>query len=186
MRNFVRGLNFLVLSVLFGTSAVGFGQGTGYWHTSGNQILDGNNKVVRIAGVNWYGFETSRAVVGGLTAQDYKAILQTIKRQGYNTIRVPMSNQMMENPGSNLNISYSNGSGAINSDLQGLNSLQVLDKIVGYAGALGLKVILDNRYRRAGLRRARTRRVLQLSPRLRRLGHRRGWVQTLCPRPRSI
>src|SRR5262249_4674107 len=33
--------------------------GVGYWHTSGNQILDSNNQPVRIAGVNWYGFETS-------------------------------------------------------------------------------------------------------------------------------
>src|SRR5207237_3053107 len=31
--------------------------GQGYWHTSGTQILDANNKPVRIAGINWFGFE---------------------------------------------------------------------------------------------------------------------------------
>jgi len=122
-------------------------QGAGYWHTSGSLILDSNNQQVRIAGINWYGFETTDAVVHGLYAQDYKAILQTVKNNGYNTIRIPLSNQMVETPSSNLNITYSNGA---NSDLQGLNSLQVLDKIVSYAGTLGLKIILDNHRSEAG------------------------------------
>ncbi len=125
-------------------------QGTGYWHTHGNQIVDSNGQSVRIAGINWYGFETSRAVAGGLTSQDYKAILQTIKTQGYNTVRVPMSDQMVETPSVPGSISYSNGSGSINTDLQGLNSLQILDKIVAQAGTLGLKIILDNHRSEAG------------------------------------
>src|SRR4030088_3437067 len=104
-------------------------QGDGYWHTSGSQILDLNNQQVRIAGINWYGFETTRAVAGGLTAQGYQAILQTIKSQGYNTVRLPLSNQMVETPQVPSSISYNNSTGAINSDLQGLNSLQILDKI---------------------------------------------------------
>src|SRR5206468_3251268 len=32
--------------------------GSGYWHTSGRQLLDSANQPVRIAGVNWFGFET--------------------------------------------------------------------------------------------------------------------------------
>ena len=125
-------------------------QGAGYWHTSGNQILDSNGQQVRIAGINWYGFETTRAVAGGLTSQDYKAVLQTVKTQGYNTIRIPMSNQMVETPSVPGSIAFSNASGAINTDLQGLNSLQILDKIVTEAGTLGLKVILDNHRSEAG------------------------------------
>jgi endoglucanase len=125
-------------------------QGDGYWHTSGSQILDLNNQQVRIAGINWYGFETTRAVAGGLTAQDYKAILQTIKTQGYNTVRLPLSNQMVETPQVPSSISYNNSTGAINSDLKGLNSLQILDKIITYAGTLNLKIILDNHRSEAG------------------------------------
>lgn len=127
-----------------------YGQGTGYWHTSGNRILDANNKQVRIAGVNWYGFETTRAVPGGLTSQDYKTVLGNVKNLGYNTIRLPLSNQMVESPSVPGSVSYSNGAGAINTDLNGLNSLQILDKIVSYAGTLGLKVILDNHRSEAG------------------------------------
>ena len=40
-----------------------WGQGTGYWHTSGNKILDSNGNEVRIAGINWYGAETPDYIV---------------------------------------------------------------------------------------------------------------------------
>lgn len=136
--------------LLFAASGRSLAQGAGYWHTSGNQILDANGTQVRIAGINWYGFETTRAVAGGLTLQDYKTILQTIKTLGYNTVRVPLSNQVVESPSVPGSISYSNGSGSINGDLSGLNSLQVLDKIVAYASTIGLKIILDNHRSEAG------------------------------------
>lgn len=125
------------------------GQGTGYWHTSGNQILDSNNQPVRMAGVNWYGFETTDAVIHGLWAKDYKAILTTIKNNGYNVVRIPLSNQMVESNPVPTNISFNNGS-PINTDLQGLTSLQILDKIVAFAGSIGLRVILDNHRSEAG------------------------------------
>jgi endoglucanase len=125
-------------------------QGVGYWHTSGNQILDSNGKRVRIAGINWYGFETSGEVVHGLYAQDYQVILNTIHAEGYNTIRLPFSNQMVESPIVPANISSANSTGPINTDLKGLNSLQVMDKIISAAGTLGLKVILDNHRSEAG------------------------------------
>ena len=37
-------------------------------------------------------------VAHGLTSQDYKTILQAIQANGYNTVRLPFSNQMVENP----------------------------------------------------------------------------------------
>jgi endoglucanase len=131
------------------TSVSAAPQGTGYWHTSGNQILDSNNQPVRIAGVNWYGFETTDHVIHGLFAQDYKVILNTIKSNGYNTIRVPLSDEMVISNPVPTNISFNNGS-PINTDLQGLTSLQILDKIVTAAGTIGLRVILDNHRSEAG------------------------------------
>lgn len=128
------------------------GQGAGYWHTSGNQILDSNKKAVRIGGINWSGFETPAEVAHGLYAQDYKYILDGIKSNGYNTVRLPFSNQMVEYPivpASNY-IAFSNASGPINTDLEGLDSLQILDRIVTYAGEIGLRIILDNHRSDAG------------------------------------
>jgi endoglucanase len=126
------------------------GAGAGYWHTSGNQILDAAGNPVRIAGVNWYGFETPDEVAHGLWAQDYHAIINDIKNLGYNTIRIPFSNQMVESPTVPQNLSFNNNTGPINTDLRGLNSLQILDKIIAYAGQAGLKVILDDHRSEAG------------------------------------
>jgi endoglucanase len=132
------------------TARAATGAGAGYWHTSGNQILDSNGSPVRIAGVNWYGFETPDAIVHGLWAQDYHTVVNDIKTLGYNTIRIPISNQMIESPTVPQNFSTYNNTGPINTDLVGLNSLQILDKIVTYAGQAGLKVIIDDHRSEAG------------------------------------
>jgi endoglucanase len=60
--------------------------GQGYWHTSGSQILDAQNQPVRIAGINWFGFETPNYVVHGLDVRSYKDMLGQIKSLHYNTI----------------------------------------------------------------------------------------------------
>lgn len=123
----------------------------GYWHTDRNRILDDKNNEIRIAGVNWSGFETRRGVPGGLTLQDYRDILRTIKMQGYNTVRLPLSNEMIESPRIPQQISYSSAEDEpINADLEGLNSMQILDRIVAAAGKLGLRVILDDHRSEAG------------------------------------
>ena len=124
--------------------------GAGYWHTSGNQILDSGGNPVRIAGINWYGFETPDEIAHGLWAQDYHAIINDIRNLGYNTIRIPFSNQMVETPIVPQNLSFYNATGPINTDLEGLNALQILDKIITYAGQEGLKVILDDHRSEAG------------------------------------
>jgi len=125
-------------------------QGAGYWHTSGNKILDANGTEVRIAGINWYGFETPDYLAHGLWAQDYKTLLNSIKTDGYNVIRIPFSNQMVEsNPVPTNYTSYANG-GPANTVLVGQTALQDLDTFVAYAGSIGLRVILDNHRSEAG------------------------------------
>jgi endoglucanase len=113
--------------------------GPGYWHTDGSQLLDEQNHPVRIAGINWFGFETSNYVVGGLNVRSYQSMLDQIKSLKYNTIRLPYSNQFFD-PGSNpVAINYS-----LNPDLNGLSGLKLMDKIVNYATGIGLHVILDH------------------------------------------
>jgi endoglucanase len=148
-RDFNRYLSLLAILILAAGSGA-FAQGTGYWHSSGNQIIDSSGQTVRIAGVNWYGFETRDEVVHGLWAQDYHTILNAIKNNGYNTVRLPYSNQMLESPIVPSGISFANGGGAINTDLKGLNALQVMDKVISAAGAFGLRIILDNHRSEAG------------------------------------
>ena len=133
-----------------GAAVQASGTGAGYWHTHGNQILDAAGHPVRIAGINWYGFETPDEVAHGLWSQDYRAIIDDIRRLGYNTIRIPFSNQMAEHPIVPQSVSTYGQSGRINTGLKGLNSLQILDKIISYAGQDGLKVILDDHRSEAG------------------------------------
>lgn len=147
----------LLLPLLLLTSAMGASTSAGastisapgYWHTDGALILDSANNPVRIAAVNWYGFETTEEAPGGLNVQDYHTILNTIKSNGYNAIRLPFSSQMVESPAI-PGIGYYGASGPINTDLAGLTSLQIMDKIIAAAGTLGLRVILDNHRSEAG------------------------------------
>jgi endoglucanase len=112
--------------------------GDGYWHTSGSQLLDSNNQPVRITGINWFGFETTTYCPQGLWARNYRDMLDQIKSLGYNTLRLPFCNQMF-NPGITPNgIDFNR-----NPDLQGLSSVQIMDKIVDYCGQIGLRIFLD-------------------------------------------
>jgi endoglucanase len=129
---------------------VGTGVGAGYWHTSGGRILDANGIPVRIAGINWYGFETTDHLVHGLCAQDYKVIINTIKSLGYNVIRLPFSNELVESNPVPTNFTTSVGGQAANTALVGKPALTDLDNIIGYAGSIGLRVILDNHRSEAG------------------------------------
>jgi endoglucanase len=114
--------------------------GAGYWHTSGKLILDQNNAQVRIAGINWFGFETANYVPHGLWTRDYKDMLNQIKSLGYNTIRLPYCNQMFDAGSTPNGIAFDSGK---NADLVGLTSIQIMDKIITYGGSIGLRFILD-------------------------------------------
>src|SRR5436189_6486552 len=68
------------------------GTGTGYLHTSGNQILDSTGATVRLTGLNWFGMETDNHTFHGLWAgrpATWKQQLDHMASLGYNTIRVP-------------------------------------------------------------------------------------------------
>ena len=137
----------------------------GYLHTCSSYIEDYAGHPVRLLSVNWYGFEANDFVAAGLNRRTYADIIATVKALGYNTLRIPFSNEMVEtNPVvSALTRSCPNGEPqqacrsingqallGPNSDLYGLTSLQILKKIVDYAGAQGLYVILDDHRSRAG------------------------------------
>ncbi len=123
---------------------------SGYWHTEGNKVVTERHTAVRPAGVNWSGLETTAALPGGLNRQDYHTILRMVADAGYNTVRIPFSNEIIEHPKVPSAIRFENETGPINADLEGLTSLQILDQIVFAAGELGLKVVLDNHRSEAG------------------------------------
>jgi endoglucanase len=114
--------------------------GAGFWHTSGAQILDSNNQPVKIAGISWFGMETANYAPHGLWTRDYRSMLDQIKQLGYNSVRLPFSNQLFDAGSTPNSIDFSSGK---NADLQGLNGLGIMDRLVAYSGQIGLKIILD-------------------------------------------
>ena len=106
----------------------------------------------RLTGVNWFGFETTNFSPHGLWARDYKSMVRQIKDLGFNCVRLPWCNDMLTAKPSGLQINsygtdaYTNESG-INVDLDGLSSLEIMDKILAECDRIGLKVILDNHSR---------------------------------------
>jgi beta-galactosidase GanA len=116
----------------------------GYWHTSGNRILDTNNRPVRIAAVNWFGMENSFYVPAGLDRQPLQAIVDRVRDLGFNAIRLPFSNELVE---TDPLIEYRVDA---NPELKGLHALDIMDRIVAAAGHDDLKVILDDQRSSAG------------------------------------
>lgn len=123
----------------------GNGVAPGYFKTMGNQIVDASGQVVRLAGVNWFGMEGTNFAPHGLWSRGYKEMMDQMKQTGFNTIRLPISNQLFDAGSLPNGIDFSK-----NADLRGLNGLQVLDKIVAYAGQIGLRIFLDHHRSDAG------------------------------------
>ncbi|MBP2299105.1 cellulase family glycosylhydrolase [Azospirillum picis] len=120
-----------------GTKSAGGIQG--FLHTEGNQIVDEAGNTVRLTGVNWFGGEGYNYVPAGLWVDSYQHHLENMKSVGFNTIRLTMSDSMFDSSAVTNGIDYSK-----NPDLVGLTRLQVYDKVIDYAGKLGMKVILDH------------------------------------------
>ncbi|GHJ41781.1 glycoside hydrolase family 5 protein [Streptomyces sp. TS71-3] len=118
--------------------AAAAGTGTGYWHTDGAQLVDATGAPVRMTGINWFGAETGNYLPHGLWARNYRDMVDQMAGLGYNTLRLPYSNEMLKAGSTPNGIDYNK-----NPDLAGLTGLQILDKVIGYAGSKGMRVILD-------------------------------------------
>ena len=114
------------------------GRPANYLHTCGSRLYDANGREVRIVGVSWSGIETGSYVPDGLGARNWQDMLDQVVALGYNTIRVPFTNEALE-PGRQINhVNF-----YINPDLEGLTGLEMLDRLVEGARERGLKIILD-------------------------------------------
>ncbi len=117
---------------------------SGFLSTNGSQIVDASGNNVRVASIGWYGTDGPAGyALQGLWATSYKTILDSIKQGGFNTTRIPWSNVGLDAPFAGTN-EKGGVDWAQNADLKGLTCLQVFQKVVDYAGTIGLKVIFDH------------------------------------------
>ncbi|HEY0835402.1 MAG TPA: cellulase family glycosylhydrolase [Azospirillum sp.] len=111
----------------------------GYLGTQGNQIVDAAGAAVRITGVNWFGLDGPGYAPEGLWVDSYQGHLNRMMDLGFNAVRLPWSDAMLEPGRIPSTIDYS-----LNPDLAGLTPLQIIDRIVDHAGQIGMRVILDH------------------------------------------
>ncbi len=108
-------------------------------HAEGSKIVDADGQEVILTGVNWFGFETGTFAPHGLWTRNMESMLDQMKESGYNTIRLPYSNELFQQTAApEQGIDY-----GLNPDLQGLYGLELMDRVVKGATDRGLMVLLD-------------------------------------------
>src|SRR5438067_8793783 len=122
----------------YSAGAVSDALGAGPLRTDGGNIVDAHGRVVHITGVNWFGLETSTFAPQGLWARSLDDMLDQMVQAGFNTIRLPYSDQLFDSTSTPNEIDFQK-----NPDLRGLTGLQIMDQVIQRAGERGLKVILD-------------------------------------------
>jgi aryl-phospho-beta-D-glucosidase BglC (GH1 family) len=110
----------------------------GYLSTKGRHIVDEKGRKVRLAGISWFGGETTNLSPHGLWAKPLDHFIKVIKDHGYNHIRYPWTNEMLFPGAKTESINAME-----NPDLVDLTPLEVMDAVIDACGKAGLKVYLD-------------------------------------------
>jgi endoglucanase len=108
-------------------------------HTEGRWIVDAAGVRVKLRSVNWYGAEEQDHVVAGLEIDTLQHIAHRIKTMGFNSVRLPWSNELYE-----TNPIVPDYTVAANPNLKGKRAMQVFDATVRALADGGLLIILDN------------------------------------------
>jgi endoglucanase len=107
--------------------------------TLNGRIVDASGCPVRLHGVNWFGLETPNLAPHGVCTRGWRQMMGQMKDLGFKIIRLPYSNALLRSKKEPNGIDFYK-----NSDLKGLSGLEMMDKIVAYAGVIGMRVLLDN------------------------------------------
>jgi endoglucanase len=107
--------------------------------TDGRWIVDATGKRFKLASVNWYGAEEKDYVVAGLDKVKVDDLANAIRKQGFNSVRIPWSNEMYE-----LDPVVDPARVAANPDLAGKHAMAIFDRVIAALANAGLVVILAN------------------------------------------
>lgn len=123
--------------LMFLGACMSAGAETPGYRVAGQQILQGDTPV-QLRGINWFGFETELHTVHGLWQRNWQETIAQMQGLKINAVRIPLCPASLQGvtPGG---IDYD-----LNSDLRGLNSLAILDKIVAELDGRGMHVLIDH------------------------------------------
>ncbi len=124
-----------------------------YLNAQGNKLYDSNGKEVRLTGVNWFGFETSMLYFHGIWSRDCKSMLKQIKDQGFNCIRIPWCNKILDASATIQINSYGvdpyTGVSPMNAvEATKTKPIEIMDIVVQWCQENNMKIILDNHSRK--------------------------------------
>ena len=117
-------------------------KGDDWLTTKGSKIVDQNGTEVWLTGVNWFGYNTGTNIFDGCWSCSMDGALKAIADRGFNLLRIPISAELLLNwrsgtyPNANFNQST-------NSELSGMNSLEILDYALARCETYGIKVMFD-------------------------------------------
>ncbi|NRA45705.1 MAG: cellulase family glycosylhydrolase [Oligoflexales bacterium] len=107
--------------------------------TKGQWIVDKMGKRLKLSSVNWYGASDAYHVVMGLNKAPIDSIISQIKKIGFNSVRLPFSNEMLHEEGP---VSFEHLTK--NPQLRGMSPLEIFDAVISALTNKGLLVILNN------------------------------------------
>ncbi|MEW7290073.1 cellulase family glycosylhydrolase [Aquimarina sp. 2304DJ70-9] len=152
--NIKRSFTLLVTLLVFSFVTKISAQQQNFLTVQGNKLFDVQGKEVRLTGVNWFGFETQTYFPHGIWSRDMKSVLQQIKDLGFNTIRVPWCNEMLD-PGKTIKInsygtdSYTGVSPMNEEEAKVTKPIELMDILVRWCQDNDIKIVLDNHSRAA-------------------------------------
>lgn len=107
--------------------------------TEGRDIVDDTGSRCKLSSVNWYGASDLFMVPGGLDTRHRNQIAATIRKLGFNSVRLPYADEMV-----NKNPAIEARHLDANKDLVGKTALEVFAAVVNSLTDEGLAVIINN------------------------------------------
>lgn len=106
---------------------------------AGRDVVDTNGRRFKLASVNWYGASDELFIPGGLDVQHRKTIAKTIRKLGFNSVRMPYADEIViKNP---LVLPHLL---TANPDLMGLRALDIFEACIDALTEEGIAVIVNN------------------------------------------
>jgi hypothetical protein len=116
----------------------------GDWYSAkGRDIVNSAGKVVRLSGLNWFGYDTTNEIFHGLWAQNIHTLVKQVAERGFNCFRVPVSAKLLHDwKAEKAKTDWPNNPD-VNKELVGLSNLQVFEIFMADLKKYRLKMFID-------------------------------------------